>query len=69
MRYQACPGEKDDLLEGKKIVRREESRPSVGEIQDLFFEEYWLLQSSHSREKHLAELKRSFQVAIIGGQL
>ena len=44
----------------------EKSRPSLGEIQDLFFEEYGL-QSSYSREEHLAE--RSFQVAIIGGQL
>jgi hypothetical protein len=44
----------------------EESRPSLGEIQDLFLEEYGP-QSSYSREKHLAE--RSFRVTIIGGQL
>ena len=39
----------------------EKSRPSLGEIQDLFFEEYGL-QSSYSREEHLAE--RSFRLRL-----
>jgi hypothetical protein len=46
----------------------EKSRQSLGEIQDLFLEEYGL-QSSYSREKHLAEVKQSYQVAILGGPL